>query len=501
MSLRTYEYYPASASAIRNAASRARSGSGQLHTLIGDVAKEHRGAVAMTDGDLVGALNRSVTDPRDLASAVNRRALWSALQLEVFADAIETYNRDSSDPMSIERLNKEAGRATSPAYLCVPVPGPDADPADWYTYHQQMQHQQAEIQAYLDEHFRRLEANLDESASEAANALKTEPSDRDIVAAWTAGNLPEYAVQIWPELGLDCIPITGIDEDLFGLSEQQVIDRLSDHTHMLSDAEREWLTVNYPDAMRRFHEEWTLDNAVMLPADRPPAGWEGESANHGWILGPDGSWYPVQIPQPLPLPPGVTASVGGDLGGGLYSENGGWVTLDSRPAPIAVGEPLVIVPFLGGSPQTYGNQSVGENQTDYLSYDQTGNVVAHQQAPDRSVPWGIPPSLPEPELNDAPPGTVDPSKLNNPKLDRLNTALTAGDVVVSSLEGVQLNSQLEANRHYAGNVTFQTSGDDRRAVIQLAQLTYDPDDGKVIPDPWRGYGAISDDGGIDHSTR
>jgi hypothetical protein len=71
----------------------------------------------MAEGDLVGTLNRCVANPRDLATRVNRQALWSALQLEVFADAIETYNRDSSDPMSIERLNEQVDRAGSAAFL------------------------------------------------------------------------------------------------------------------------------------------------------------------------------------------------------------------------------------------------------------------------------------------------------------------------------------------------------------------------------------------------
>jgi hypothetical protein len=500
MSLRRYDYYPASPQAIRNVATRARTGSGQLHKLVGQVGKDHRGAVSMTEGDLTGMLNRSVSDPRAVATGVNRRALWSALQLEVFADAIETYNRESPDPMAIERLNKEVDRAASPLYLCVSVPGPDAGPAERQTFNQQMQQRQAEIQSNLDEHFRRLQANLDAAATGAAQALKREPTDQDIIAAWKAGNLPAYAVQVWPTLGLNCIPINGVDEYLLGLTEQQVIDRLRDHTKVLSDAEREWLMVSYPDAMRRFSEGWTLDNAVMLPPGQPPAGHESESAEHGWIQGPDGSWYPIQIPQRPPLPPGAIASVG-ESSGSLYSGNGSWVTLDSRQGPIAAGEPLVIIPFLGGSPQLYGDQSVGENQTDYLTYDQYGNVVTHQQAPDRPVPWGIPASVPEPELSDAPPGTFDPGTMDNPKLDRLNTASTIGDVVIGTLEGIQLNNQLEANRHFAGNISFQASGDERRAVIQLAQLQYNQDDGKVIPYPMRTYGVIDEDGGIEQPSR
>lgn len=108
---------------------------------------------------------------------------------------------------------------------------------------------------------------------------------------------------------------------------------------------------------------------------------------------------------------------------------------------------------------------------------------------------------PSPSSKALPPTPGDPSQTDNPKLDRLNTASGVGDVVIGTLEGVQLNSQIEANRSYAGNISFQTSGDGRRAVIQLAQLQYNQDDGKVEPYPWRTYGVINDDGGIDQYTR
>jgi hypothetical protein len=76
--------------------------------------------------------------------------------------------------------------------------------------------------------------------------LRRDPTDADIIAAWKAGNLPEFAASVWPELNLKSIPINGFDENLFGLTDQQIIQRLRDHTKALSAAELEWLSMNYP---------------------------------------------------------------------------------------------------------------------------------------------------------------------------------------------------------------------------------------------------------------
>jgi hypothetical protein len=493
MALRRYEYYPASPESIRGAAGGVRTGSSNLHGLVQSVESQHRAVVGSTQGDLVAPLSQGMIGPSRLASAVSRRALWAAAQLEVFADAIEVYNRDSSDPWSIEKLNQKVDLA-SPEYFCLTVPGPDADAAEREAFNRQYQTRLAAHQIELDTHFVRLEADLDLAAAGAAVALRREPTDADVIALWKAGNLPAYAALAWPELNLRSIPITGVDPDLLDLSAEEIIALLRNPATPLSDAELEWLAVSNPDLMRRFHDEWTLQDTVLLPPGQDPAGYPPGSSEHGWILGPDGRWYPIAVPE-APTPGDHPSFVAGP--GGLHSGNGNWVTLDSRQGRLYLGEPpptalLILSGMTGYTPNIYGNLSVGENQTDYLTYDQHGNVIGHQQATDRGPAWSPPPSVPDPELSQAPPGTWDPTASDNAALDRLNRVSSLVDLGVGGLKGLQLSHQIHANNSYAGNVVFQTSGDQLRAVIQAAQVTYDPETGKVVEDPYRRYATAED---------
>src|SRR5690606_36240350 len=112
--------------------------------------------------------------------------------------------------------------------------------------------------------------------------------------------------------------------------------------------------------------------------------------------------------------------------------------------------------------------------TDYLTYDEYGGVHTHKQAGDRPPAWSPPPSIAEP---------ADPAGSGNPTLDRLDRTTAIADRTNGGLNGLQMCNQIDANNSYAGNVVFQENGDGRRAVIQLAQLTYDQDSGKVIGQP------------------
>jgi hypothetical protein len=502
MSLRKYEYYPASPGSIRGAANQARGHAGSLSGVLERVSGEHRAAVNVSEGVIVGSMSTATQGPVNYASAVNRKAIWSAAQLESFADAIEVYNRDSSDPWSIEKLNAKVDMGVQ-AYFCLAIPGADASQQDVNNYRNLVAQKEGELQSILDGHFQRLDANLDQSASTIAGALGKDPSDADIIAMWKAGNLPAYAALAWPELNLRSIPINGIDENLFDLSKDQLFARLRSKDSALSAAELEWLMVNYPTHMQQFSQEWTIDNAVMLPPGQSPAGYSGPNS-HGLILGPDGQWYPVMIPQGPAPSPGGQPSIGSPYGS-LYPGTGGWVTLDSRQGPLSVGEEppewLIILGGLAGANyKMHGDLSVGENQTDYLTYDQYGNVQAHQQIPDKPPAWGRPPAAPPPELSAAPPGTYDVVEAQrvDPMKNRVDAAGGVLGLTIGGLQGAVTNEQIDANNSYAGNVTFQDNGYGRRAVIQLSQLTYDQSSGEVKSWPRQSYGVINGDGDIDH---
>jgi hypothetical protein len=77
MTLRRYEYYPASPQAIRTEVSRARTAASNIRAVITHVETEHRKAVSVTDGELAGTMRASFIGPKSNASQVNRQALWA----------------------------------------------------------------------------------------------------------------------------------------------------------------------------------------------------------------------------------------------------------------------------------------------------------------------------------------------------------------------------------------------------------------------------------------
>jgi hypothetical protein len=479
----------------------------KVHGLSGLVEGRHRQAIEATEGGLELTLTTAGGRQTGYASDVNRAALWAGLQIERFADAIETYNTDSVRPRSIARLNQTVAQVNSLGILgalCISPQAAATAPADTVTDAELLafkRQKEAELKAELDGELGRLESDLDAAARDVAAALRRAPDDAEIVRAWKNGNLPAFASLAWPWLHLEDVPIRGVDASLLDTTWRDFPGLLTDPKRPMSEAELEWLMLSFPVEMEQFRRNWTLDGS-LLPSGEAPAGMGDVPAPYGWILGPDGRWYPVQIPERPPLPPS-DIPVATAMPGGLESQYGGWVTLDNRQGPLYAGEPPhkvlnILAGITGLNVELQGPQSVGENQADYLTYDGDGNVYTHGQVSDRVEPWGVPQGIPEPELTPAPPGTYDPyaELQDDPRYQSFNRAQGVLDLVNGGLKGAVLNNQIDANNSFSGNVTFQQDGGGRtRAVIQLAQLQYN-DDGEVEPFPYRTYAGVDEDGDI-----
>jgi hypothetical protein len=498
-----YDYYEASPEAVRLEAFHARSSSAALYHVSDNVSGRHRDALAATDGDLTLAMTGADRQVVDYTSKVNRSAIWAALQVENFADAIETYNTGSTDPMSISRLNAKVQSVNEmgiSVVLCLAGPQPTGA-GDTVTQAEKLQwtqQQEGAYQAQLDAHYRRLGEQLDRAAEKISTALRDGPSDAAIIAAWKAGNLPGYAALAWPELNLNRIPIDGVDPSLLNISGDDIAGLLGNRDNPLSEAELEWLRLNFPVDMANFANNWTLDGKT-IPAGESPAGMEDVHAPYGWILGPDGRWYPVGVPTPnAPSDqPAFTAT-----GSSTFPNDPGWLTLGHRQGPLYVGnEPIrwlnIVSGLAGGNPQIYGPQSIGENQSDYLSYDSNGAVYTHGQLADRNPAWGLPKGLPPGSPPTVPPGTYNPVEAmeSSDRYIRTQAASSALSLTIGGLRGAVLNEQIDANNSYHGNITFQQGADGQyRAIVQTSQIEYDRDSGEVNSTPQMGNAVLDEDG-------
>lgn len=493
-SMHTYEVYKASPDALREQAHQARSSLSAIHQISDDVAGRHQRALAATDGELTLSLSGANGKVTDYSSNINRQAIWAALQVENFADAIEVYNTESTDPMSIQRLNTKVQEVQANGIfeaLCEPVLNPTP---------QMRLQREAEYQHELDKHYQRLEGNLDDAAGRVARNLRNGPNDAAIIRAWKAGNLPPYAALAWPELDLRDIPIEGVDPSMLDITTGDFPGLLTDPNDPPTQAELEWLRLNFPEEMGDFAENWELEGNT-LPAGEAPAGLEDVEAPNGWIQGPDGAWYPIQVPAPhTPSGDGhvVSAPPGGITGWG-------WTTVDHRQGPIYAGEEPnralnIINGILGGRPELQGPQSIGENQTDYITYDSDGNIWTHDKLPEEIDPWGIARGAPSSQLSSVPNGTYDPTAAMeaSDRYIRTQSASNLFSLAVGGAEGALLNNQIDANNSYAGNVTFQEGPDGtRRAVVQLGQLEHG-DDGEIQED--RTYGVLDEDGAFQRQS-
>jgi hypothetical protein len=493
MTLRPYDRYEADPNVVRQHAYQARSAASGVTRVSGEVEREHRKALSATDGELELQLSYAHERLVGYARPVNRAAIWAGLQLENFADAIERYNTESVNPMSISRLNAEIQNF----YVCLPEPAPD-HPWEVVTDADRQEHlrlRELDLKGRLDGHFERLRADLDDAAKAVAKALNDGPDADDIVQAWKAGNLPPYAVAAWPELGLEEIPIDGVNPSLLDLAPSEVRDLLTDRDDPPTEQELEWLRLNFPDEMADFARDWALEDRT-LPAGESPAGREDVDAPHGWIQGPDGRWYPVGLPYASPS----------NDGRGWNTDtlpDGAWLTVDHRQGPVYAGDQppgwLMIMSALAGRQDSkgVGPESVGENQSDYLSFDSTGAILTHGEPPDGRVPWAIPKSIPSDPLSPVPPGSHDPYEAmqTSDRFLRTHAASGLASLAIGVGNGALLNNQIDANNSYHGNLTFQEGTDgQRRVVIQLAQIQREADTGEVIETPLVTNGVIDEDG-------
>ena len=459
--MRYYAYYPTDPAALRTMAGEARKSGKAVHDVSGIVAQQHEKAVSAADGELVTNFSALLKPTNKDAAQVNRTAIWAGLQVERFCDAIERYNNTSADPMSISRLNARVQEIIAAGGVaeadCLPATPASTDIQDLVTTNPITDPPDLEAaeQRRLDGEQRRLEAELDAAARSVATAIDTGPTDGAILRAWQNGNLPAWAALAWPELDLTKVPIKGVSTDLLEVEADDFPDILSDPEDPRTDEELEWLWLNFPEEMQQFADDWDPKDHI-IPAGHSP---EGMDSDDGWIQGPDGRWYPVEVPYG---PADNTQTI----------HNNGWTNLYSHLTDIELGQDLAVLLPLGPPPQI-GPQPVQDDQTNYWAIDANGNLV---NAGGPEAPTGTikpQPGGPYPETARES-GDLDDVLGPNPRLDKFQRMGARLDLAIVAGENVLYNQQLAANNEYAGNFVFQETPDgETRVVIDLGQAMVD----------------------------
>ncbi|MDN5854269.1 MAG: hypothetical protein L0K86_15740, partial [Actinomycetia bacterium] len=341
-----FPVYPASSESIRQIA-RKTAGSGTAFVDVRHrIDSTHRAALAEAAGDLNAAIGPKVAPYMANASQAAQAAIWAACQLELFADAIDVYNKTSTNPRSINNLN------TAYAEL-------DGDPL-----------RRGERELTQEKH--RLDGVLDDAAVSIANNIDREPTDAEIEREWKAGNLPVAAIGAWPDLklrltdlppGLTNSAIT--EAGLRHLSDKRLAGALADpdlNLHL-----RDAIIDSRPDAVAILAKNWELTRDTETGEDmlcRPNS--------NGQIVGPDGRLYNVTIPGDAPE---SDIPVMGPINDNIRDDGAGsgWITVGSETGDIAYGNEIDIgdkVAFViagtAGAGKPIGHwQSIGSEQSTY----------------------------------------------------------------------------------------------------------------------------------------
>lgn len=250
-----FQYYPASAGAVRSAAQEARTQGDAVHTLIGSVEQEHQAAVQAVEGALRNPVAGAPQQAQATAQDIGRRTVWASTQLEEFADAIDLFDFGSTAPRSVSKLNQAYREASATSFGVADVEHPP-DATEQQRSAANEQHStdvNAARNALLRElqaEYTRLESNLDTAATDVSSNLGREPTDAEIRSAWAAGNLPMSAIMLWPNLNLDVSQIAGggLPTDIAAMTDEELAAYLLDHPETDTDLLTA-LSAQRPDAL------------------------------------------------------------------------------------------------------------------------------------------------------------------------------------------------------------------------------------------------------------
>lgn len=449
------EYYPASPSAIAQAATQTASHIAAIGDLRSSFSRQHREVVSAVEGDLESATFGFAEFPTQSMTAVRQSGVWAIGCLMEFAEAVHAFNASHSSPRCVKDLLRAYEEASGDNFgvpeesMTVEGEPTTVERGGNDSYLQKVGAARDEVVHELNAEYHRLEAWLDGVAGRVSQMLAAGPTDADVRRMWSAGLMPPYTPLFFPGLDLP-------GEDLARL-------QFSDPS-------------------------WDLaDNLALSLSDDSPC------SAYGWVQGPDGEWYPIVVPtypeHDCDSPYGCFAHPNYEGSGVPYEE--GWATIHSRMGEIALGDAPGLddgLAFAITGVQPYGPESMGDDQMRYVVMDpETGAVHIYDGTGSLNEPYG-----PESGGIDYP---YHPSQQAG--VDQVGRYGTVLDLGIQLGEAGTSMQTVENNRHHAYQVIFQQNEDgDRRAVILLNQGQYD-EDGQ--PQVKQQFGLVDADGKLDRA--
>lgn len=197
-----FSYYPASSDDVRAAAEATRGRVGGVRRVMGEVQDGHRRTLGLVAGVLESSMRDAPRQVVEQSTRVLRTAEYAAGCLEYFGCAIDAYNFDSSEPRSINRLNRAYSTTIANAFGLDPLPD-DATDSQVTRWSNRLEREAERLATVLRAEKARLDAQLDGHALEVRQMLARGPNSADLRLLWRHGALPPYAPVLFPGTAFD----------------------------------------------------------------------------------------------------------------------------------------------------------------------------------------------------------------------------------------------------------------------------------------------------------
>lgn len=196
---RPYHHHPASAGAIRSAATTS-AGKARAFNFVSGELKGHASIAALNaSGSVQAPVGNSTNNPQQGGQSLEQAAYLQTGSLNQFAEAIDTYNK------GIDDLNDEYEKAEAADFHVAADAGHaegNTDAENRAGHNSAIATARGALKDQLDKKLKSLEADLDTSAGTVAGFLSKPAENQTVMLMIAAGYLPMSAADAFPGMDL-----------------------------------------------------------------------------------------------------------------------------------------------------------------------------------------------------------------------------------------------------------------------------------------------------------
>lgn len=336
-----FEYYAVSADTIHETASNVDSHASGLDTIRRQVEDDHRRALTAVDGVLLDPMAQAPIGVTTATDRVARTSAFASGCLHLFGDFVHAYDYTSTSPRSVDYLNDAYAEARlnnfgldSADYEAGGEKAGRDYEADWDAKYAGL----VGSHGTLTVEYQQLQARLDGQAETVAQMLSGGPTSSHLRLLWALGAMPSRAALLWPNLGLNQVPLLRLPPDLR--------DGYDDYRNLYSLDQDELLDLADDgfEPARELLADQIVDDYIDGPARANPTYWIASLYGLDEETAEELAWaYPTQLGDGGTLGDILQVSyelLGGPAVEGLLEDPFSWQTAAEIGMVLPIGKPF-----------------------------------------------------------------------------------------------------------------------------------------------------------------